>query len=240
MAISKLTMASELNPLVWDEKTLKPEIKKRLLAISKKFLEDVIAPIKIKYIILTGSLCTYTWRPESDFDLHIIAEPSQEDCKETVLDYFKVKSSEFNDKHDITIKGYQVEVNLKDIESEYEDKAIYDLIKDSWIVEPKPYTGDLLGKPEVLKLAHEYQNRIDDLIVSRAPLSEFKKIRDELRELRKKSLAEGGEYSVGNLVFKTLRYSGHLEKIANYRLSLFDKEMSLETFAKFFETDFSV
>jgi hypothetical protein len=50
-------------------------------------------------------------------------------------------------------------------------------------------------------------------------------------------LKEGGEYSVGNLAFKTLRYSGHLQKISDYRLRLFDKELSLEDFKKFFVTE---
>jgi hypothetical protein len=233
-------MSLELNSRVWDsERKLHPDIKKALLSISKEFLDDVVAPITIKHIILTGSLCTYQWRPESDWDLHIIADPKEDTCKETVLDYFKVKSKDFNDSHDITIKGYKVEVNLKDLEAEYQGKGIYDLIKDAWLVVPQEPTNSL-NDPEVLTLAHEFQNRIDDMIVQKAPLKEFKVLRDELKQLRTKSLAEGGEYSVGNLVFKTLRYSGHLQKIADYRKSLFDKELSLETFKKFFETEISL
>lgn len=233
-------MSSELNPRVWDsERKLHPDIKKALLSISKEFLDDVVAPITIKHIILTGSLCTYQWRPESDWDLHIIADPKEDTCKETVLDYFKVKSKDFNDSHNITIKGYKVEVNLKDLEAEYQGKGIYDLVKDKWLVVPQEPTNSL-NDPEVLKTAHEFQNRIDDLIVQKAPLKEFKALRDELKQLRTKSLAEGGEYSIGNLVFKTLRYSGHLQKIADYRKALFDKELSLETFKKFFETEISL
>jgi len=233
-------MSLELNSRVWDsERKLHPDIKKALLSISKEFLDDVVAPITIKHIILTGSLCTYQWRPESDWDLHIIADPKEDTCKETVLDYFKVKSKDFNDSHDITIKGYKVEVNLKDLEAEYQGKGIYDLIKDKWLVVPQEPTNSL-NDPEVLKLAHEFQNRIDDMIVQKAPLKEFKALRDELKQLRTKSLAEDGEYSVGNLVFKTLRYSGHLQKIADYRKSLFDKELSLETFKMFFQTEISL
>lgn len=232
-------MALQLNPRIWGEdRKLNSDIKKALLTISKEFLDDVVSPIVIKYIILTGSLCTYQWRPESDWDLHIIAEPKQDTCKETVLDYFKVKSKDFNDSHDIKIKGYKVEVNLKDLETEYQGKGIYDLIKDKWLVEPQEPTNSL-NDPEVLKKAHEFQNRIDDMIVQKAPLKEFKALRDELKQLRTKSLEEGGEYSIGNLVFKTLRYSGHLQKIADYRKSLFDKELSLENFKKFFESEIS-
>lgn len=239
MAISNLAMSTKLNPRIWGEDDkINPEIKKKLLAISKEFLDDIVAPITIKYIVLTGSLCSYQWRPESDWDLHIIADPKPDACKETVLDYFKVKSKDFNDSHDIRLKGYKVEVNLKDLETEYEGKGIYDLVKDVWLVEPQEPTNSL-DNPEVLNLAHKFQNRIDDMIVRKAPLKEFKALRDELKELRTKGLQNGGEYSIENLVFKTLRYSGHLEKISNYRSALFDKELSLEKFKNFFETEIS-
>jgi len=242
MAISNLITMSKLNPRIWDEnQKLFPEIRKKLLAISKEFLDDMVGAIKIKYIILTGSLCTFHWRADSDWDLHIIAEPKEDSYEDVILDYFATKSKDFNNRHNITIKGYKVEVNIKDIETEYEHKAIYDLVKNNWIIEPKEDQENMffLDNPKVLELAHEYQNRIDDLIVQGASLSEFKELRNELKELRTKGLMEGGEYSLGNLVFKTLRYSGHLQKIADYRLSLFDKELSLENFIKFFNSELS-
>lgn len=242
MAISNLLIMPNLNPRIWDDnQKLFPEIRKKLLTISKEFLDEVVGAIKIKYVVLTGSLCTFHWRADSDWDLHIIAEPKEDSYKEVLLDYFATKSKEFNNRHDITLKGYKVEVNLKDIESEYEHKAIYDLIKDNWIIEPKEDQENMLflDNPKVLELAHKFQNRIDDMIVKGAPLSDFKTLRDELKQLRTKGLQEGGEYSLGNLVFKTLRYSGHLQKIADYRLSLFDKELSLENFIKFYNTKIS-
>jgi hypothetical protein len=239
MAISNLSMESKLNPRIWGEdNVLLPEIRQKLLQISKEFLDDIVGPIKIKHVILTGSLCSYQWRAESDWDLHIIAEPKEDSYKDTVLDYFATKSKEFNERHNITLKGYPVEVNLKDIETEYENKAIYDLVKNEWLVEPREPTNTL-DDPEVLKIAHEFQNRIDDMIVRKAPLEDFKVIRDEIKLLRTNGLKEGGEYSIGNLAFKTLRYSGHLQKISDYRLNLFDKELSLEDFKKFYATEIS-
>ena len=222
-------MSAGLNSKIWSKSgSIRPKIRTKLLAIAKKFLEDVVAPIKIKNIILTGSLCSYKWRPESDWDLHVIVEVKDDHFKETLLDYFLTKSSEFNLKHNIFIKGYKVEVNLKDEETEYSNKGIYDLIRNVWIIEPLLPHGLEIGSPEVLQGAHEYQNRIDDLIVSKGSSEDFKALRNDLKKLRQEGLKEGGEYSLGNLIFKTLRYSGHLQKISDYRSEVFDKEMSLE------------
>lgn len=48
-----------------------------------------------------------------------------------------------------------------------------------------------------------------------------------LRDMRQQALAAGGEQAPGNLVFKTLRHTGYLERLTNARLDLTDKQLSL-------------
>ena len=54
------------------------------------------------------------------------------------------------------------------------------------------------------------------------------KIKDRIKRMRKAGLEEGGEYSVENLVFKTLRGNGYLEKLSSEKASIVDKELSLK------------
>jgi predicted nucleotidyltransferase len=227
--------SKNLNPLVWDVKNkLHEPIRKKLIVIAKKFLEDIEVPIDIENIYLTGSLCSYEWSEESDWDLHIIVSPEKGYCGEiTVQDYFDTKSKLFNKEHDIYIKGYPVEVNLKEKEVLLKDKAVYDLIKDEWVAEPV-HPETTLNSPEVLEKTKEMQIKIKNAIEQKADIKELKALRDEIKNLRTKGLESDGEFSVGNLVFKNLRHSGYIGKLYEYKGKIQDAALSLESFASYF------
>ena len=115
--IKSFIVKDTLNPKVWDSPNdvkkakMKPEIKKGLLDIAKEFIEFFDQDVFIEDIILTGSLSNYNWSEYSDFDLHIIIYLDQfEDEGEVYLKLFSAKKLIFNDKHTLTIKGYDVEV----------------------------------------------------------------------------------------------------------------------------------
>lgn len=57
---------------------------------------------------------------------------------------------------------------------------------------------------------------------------EIEKYLDDIYDLRKTSIAEDGEYSIGNQVFKTLRNKGYLDNLRELKIKLIDKELSLE------------
>ena len=226
--------SKKLNPIAWDiNKKLYDPIRKQLIKIAEKFLESIEVPIEIESIFLTGSLCSYEWTPQSDWDLHIIVKPEDGYCGElTVEDYFDVKSKLFNKEHNIFIKGYPVEVNLKTEETLLKNKAVYNLVKDEWVA--KPVLPDkTLNSPEVLENARKIEILIDSAIRNKAPIAELKKIRDKIKNLRKTGLEGTGEFSVGNLVFKNLRHSGYIKKLYDYKAYIQDKELSLESFSNF-------
>ena len=148
--------SKKLNPLIWDVRnSLYDPIKKKLISISQDFLDIIEAPVEIKNIFLTGSLCTYEWTDESDWDLHIIVSIEDGYCDNlTIKDYFDVKSKLYNKEHDIYIKGYPVEVNLKEKEDLLKGKAVYDLQKGKWLVTPV-HSEITLNNSEVLKKTKE-------------------------------------------------------------------------------------
>ena len=78
----------------------------------------------------------------------------------------------------------------------------------------------------------EYYNRkFNELISDKAFLLLQQKVNylyDLIIQGRKKSLPIEGEQAAGNIIFKVLRRSGHLEMINKLKKKLFDKINSIE------------
>lgn len=223
-----------LNDQIWKKnKKLIPDVKRKLLEIAKIVTKNVSDLVEIKNIYFTGSLATYKWNSTSDVDLHIIIDVKEKICDEPVQDFLDLKSKLFNKQHNIFIKGYKVEVNMKDKEVQLKGKGIYDILKDEWVVEPTPVTRTPKD-PEVIKKAEKFQKKIDMILARKGSLEEVEEIKKQIKEMRVNSLQKEGEYSVGNLAFKVLRNSGYLGKIFDYKAKLVDKSLSLESFKTFF------
>lgn len=221
---------NNLNPKVWkDMNNLHEEIREKLLKIAKIFLKDIETPIKLKQVLFTGSLASYQWRPTSDFDLHLVVDVLDEECLDTVDDYFESKSKIFNTDHDIFIKNYKVEVNIKTEESVLQGKGIYDLLNKKWIQFPqKP--DRMMEDPQVLKIAQKIKQEIDAAVRNKANIDTLKNIRSKIKELRADGLKKDGEYSIGNLVFKKLRHDQAIKKLYDYKKEVLNKSLSLENF----------
>jgi len=225
---------NNLNDQVWKKnKQLIPSIRRKLLEIAEWVTKDLSDLVEIKNVYFTGSLTTYKWLPTSDIDLHIIIDVKEKICDEPVQEFLDLKSKLFNKEHNIFIKGYKVEVNMKDKEVELKGKGIYDLVKDKWLIEPTPVTRKM-NDPEVLKVAEYFQRKIDKAIANQSDVKVIDKLKKEIKELRTEGLKKEGEYSVGNLAFKKLRNTEYLSKLFNYKAELIDKSLSLESFKNFF------
>jgi hypothetical protein len=225
---------NHLNDKIWDKSgKIIPEVRKKLLVIAHKVADEVATLVKIKHIIFTGSLATYNWTPVSDIDVHIIVHILEDHSDDTLDEYFDLICKLFNSQHNIFIKGYKVEVNMKKEEVFFEGKAGYDLIKDEWIKKPVKAERDL-DDPEVITIAKKYQQKIDHLIHTHGSVQDAKQLKNEIKALRSSGLEEGeGEYSIGNLVFKKLRNNEYLAKIFDYWTKLEDKQLSLESFKQY-------
>jgi hypothetical protein len=219
----------KLNDKIWGkDRKIIPAVREKLLVLAKKLSDDVATLVEVKHIYLTGSLATYRWTAVSDIDLHIIVDILEKHSDNTINEYFDLICKLFNSQHNIFIKGYKVEVNIKEREVLYKDKAAYDLINNKWVKEPNENTRDL-DDPEVISITKEYQQKIDKLISKHGTVDEAKALKREIKDLRRKGLEEGdGEYSVGNLVFKKLRNTEYVAKLFDYWNGLEDKELSLE------------
>ena len=223
-----------LNELIWTKNNkIIPSIKRKLLEIAEWVTKDLDGLVDIKDIYFTGSLATYKWNPASDVDLHIIIDVKEKICDEPVQDFLDLKSKLFNKEHSIFIKGYKVEVNMKDKETQLKGKGIYNLLNDMWVIEPTKVTRTPKD-PDVVKKSEKFKQKIDLLVTKNGSIEDVENLKNEIKQMRVNGLQKEGEYSVGNLAFKVLRNSEYLGKLFDYKAKLIDKNLSLESFKNFF------
>lgn len=217
-----------------EELKLKPEIRNRLLEIAELFINKLKVDIFIVDIVITGSLVNYNWSDYSDVDLHIITSlDNYGKNKELMDEFFNLKKKEFNLKHDITIKGYDVELYIEDSEGERFSAGVYSILNDGWVKKPK-YEDSTIDMNKVKEKSEQWMEIIDGVIDTasnediKTATELFKKYGEKLRKYRSCGLKKGGEYSYENLVFKVLRRSGYIEKFKEAEDRLIDKQLTLK------------
>lgn len=225
---------TELNPQVWDGNSLKPEIKDKLLEIAEAFLDSLEVEIDIEDITLTGSLANYNYTKYSDFDVHIITNYKNygEDV-DLITDYFKAKKTLWNTTHDITVKGYDVEMYVQDSTPPHYSTGVYSLKNDEWLVKPKPTKEKKDIDVQQVKL--KMQSMLDIINFALSPNCDeecAEKAKEKFMELRKVGLEKGGELSPENLAFKELRRSGDIERLIQGVIVKKDKSLSLDSIQK--------
>jgi hypothetical protein len=228
----------DLNPKVWEgkkeEPKMKSEIRERLLEIAYEFIDFLDIDIVVTDIILTGSLSNYNWSKYSDFDLHIVTNFQQynENQIELYEKLFNLKKMLFNQKHDINIKGYEVELYVQNETESHFSSGVYSVLFDNWANVPKK--EDVSVDKELIKeKAKQWMSIIDDLLdaIKDDDINTAKKMiqkyKDKLKKYRTCGLENDGEYSTENLVFKILRRNGYIEKLHDFTTKIIDKKLSM-------------
>lgn len=224
--VSKLK--SGLSGKIWEKGgVLKSEVRSKMLELAKEFYQSLQIEYPIKDIYFTGSLANYNWTSHSDADIHIIFEANDED--EFLPEYIMCKKDAWSEKHNITIYGFPVELFAKNVEEERGAKAIYSLIKNKWIKKPSKKNISIDAEAIQFKAA-DLMNKIDEIESISDDEKKFhaaEKLKDKIKKMRGASLEAGGEYATENLVFKTLRNNGYLEKLSDIKTNSYDRVSSL-------------
>ena len=121
-----------LSPDIWESpEQVKLKVKLKLKRIANAFLRDHnIDPDAVEDIYFTGSLAGYNYHPDSDIDLHIVVDFSKvSQDLDMVRDLFNSRRLVWNERHNITIFGHEVEIFIEDINEVYddEDRPVYSL-----------------------------------------------------------------------------------------------------------------
>ncbi len=223
-------LRSELNPKIWNaDNTLKPEVKQALMDIANSYFKSLELDMEVKDVLFTGSLANYGWTDESDIDLHIIVD--YKDLKKIPFleDYLYLKKKNWLDGHNISIFGFEVEPFAKDEEKQYDYKAIYSVLNNEWIVAPRK-DKPAIDFETVKEKAASIMNDIDmivDIKDNDKQLKSAEKLKNKLGGLRAIGLAKDGEYSNENLIYKTLRKTGYLDKLGDTKDAAFDAKLTM-------------
>ena len=130
----------KLSSKFWKEKRMIPEFRESLLNIADSFIEYLGIPIDVLDITMTGSYANYNYTVFSDIDLHILIDMSlvNEDT-DLVEEFFKAKRKFWNDRHDIELKGVEVELYPQDTKEDAVSSGVYSILKDEWLIKPKKF-----------------------------------------------------------------------------------------------------
>lgn len=218
-----VTINRRLNPKLWKNEQLKPEIKAQLLKIAEKFETFIGIDLEVIDYTITGSNANYTWTTYSDLDLHIIVKGMP---GETERELFNAKKALWAEEHNITIKNLPVECYVQGSEEEHHSTGVYSIVADQWLEKPKkvkPNLNDAAIQKKKDSLMHDIETALQS-----KDITTLRDAKDKISKMRKAGLEKAGEWSTENIVFKALRNLGMIDKLAQEIKDLEDEELSLE------------
>ena len=239
--LSSFKVRDTLNPKIFDsEQHMYGDVRSRLLMIADDFFETLdVGVVDIDDITLTGSLANYNWSRFSDVDLHILLKFKDVDENENLVkEYFMSKKNLWNEKHDITIKNYDVELYLQDTNEPHVSSGVYSVLWDGWIV--KPEKGD--KKIDKTKVSQKVNSMVDSIKYIYQMFLEYeydkvirsiKNLKSKIKKMRQSGLDREGEYSFENISFKVLRRMGYLDKLSELETKAYDKSLTLNENIRF-------
>jgi predicted nucleotidyltransferase len=226
-----------LSPDIWETpEQVKLKVKLKLKRIANAFLRDHnIDPDAVEDIYFTGSIAGFNYHPDSDIDLHIVVDFSKvSQDLDMVRDLFNSRRLVWNERHNITIFGHEVEIFIEDVNEVYddEDRPVYSLEKDQWVNTPKRLDRDF-DYDSAMKKAGMISHQIGLVqeLMHQEKFVEAKRqatrIFGRLKRMRKAGLQREGAYSPENIAFKILRKRGEIDLLGDLKSASFDRMMSL-------------
>ena len=129
--ITSLVPHRTLNSKIWKNGKVDATIRDKLLKIAHDFYIFLNVPVPVMDVTFTGSLANFNYTPQSDIDLHIVIDYKKvDDNEELVQQYMRAKKTVWNEKHDIRIKGHEVELYAQDSGEPHHSTGVYSLTRD--------------------------------------------------------------------------------------------------------------
>lgn len=232
--LSAFKMNDALNSEIWDGGKLKEDIRKVLLKIANDYWDSLELGFTYDDITMTGSLANYNWSKYSDIDLHIVFDVNQlEGDPELIKDLLDTKTRKWNSDHDITVKGFDVELYLQDKEEPHHSTVVYSITDNAWVKEPIKDIVEL-DRPTIEKKYDTIIKRIEDIEKDfkkgdnlEGVIDDITKLKERIRKMRKSGLETGGEFSPANIVFKLLRRNEFMGKLNDIQTQAYDKSVTI-------------
>lgn len=226
----------QLNPDFWNNFRLNPEVETNLLKLANSFFKELELPsnIRMKDILFVGSLANFNWSKFSDIDLHIVIDYDEfEEGRDFIKKHFDAEKNLWNDKHEIKIFGYPVEIYVQDTKEKLAASAIYSIQTNKWKLKPEKENFKIdknLIKRKVQKIFDKLSNIRDsyDNKDYQGVIDKVTALKDTIKQMRKSGLEKGGEFSTENLVFKVLRRTDFMELINSFKDKAYDAQMTID------------
>ena len=208
-----------LEPRIWKNEEIDPQIRKALMKITQDFIDNLPVEVDVSDVTLTGSLANYNWSNYSDVDLHIIVDfLSVDENDALVKSFFDNARMRWNDKHDIKIKGYDVEIYVEDSRESHKSSGIYSVLINA----ARKKADDL-----------EFQvNIVNNLINAgklEAALRNVERLKLKIRNMRRAGLESAKqEFSIENIAFKILRRNGILDYLSDLKTRAYDDMLNID------------
>jgi predicted nucleotidyltransferase len=217
----------ELNPMLFDGDRLDPEVREQLLAIADDFMEHMgIDDLKVKDIVVTGSNAAYSYTPHSDIDLHIIVDISLLNNDKVYRELFNAKKTLYNTEHNITVRGFDVELYVEDSREPAKSLGEYSVLNDKWNKFPSKRRSNFEERAAKNKFKKLRQLAVLALRSQDADL--VQQTIDTVKRYRQAGLNQGGEFGPENLAYKALRSHGIVDKLYKHRDRLHSAELSID------------
>lgn len=215
----------DLNPKLWYDNNLRREVEYKLLQIAMAFIKFInLDNLKLVDVTISGSNASYNYNSKSDIDLHLIVDESSE-CYDELKELFLAKKSLFNDQHDISIRGINVEVYVQEASQPHISNGIYSVIKDEWLKQPEPITD----KPDFTNAKHKFEFLKHEIltVIKSKDLAKLEKVKSDLKKMRQAGLDANGEMGAENLAYKMLRNQGLLDELWSSATKAQDEKLSI-------------
>ena len=204
-----------LNPRLFVSDHLKDEINNKLLDYADKFRNFCL--IKKENVIdyyMTGGNCNYNYTDKSDIDVHVLVDKDSMGNRLFLDDYFWDKKYIFMINNHDEIAGYTLEPYIQDNKERIPmGQGVYSLLKRQWIQKPVNLHLDFDHNKELNKKINTSMRLIDHSIETNRSADEARKLKKRITDIRALAISKQGEFSIGNLVFKSLRNMGYLDRL---------------------------
>ena len=223
---------SRLNPRLWDSSEhLLPEVKAKLMQVAQDFQEFLGVPdLDVKDITISGSNAAFNYTPTSDIDLHLVIDIPNVTHDEVYRELFNAKKYQYNDEHDIRIRGADVELYAQDSAQPHHSQGIYSLLNDAWVSVPKRSRAEIDDVSTRSKF-EDLAARIDDVIKSQ-DVGRMDSLMKKIKAMRQTGLEKQGEFGSDNLAFKLLRNNEYIKRLIDAKQAARDHELSLAELAQ--------
>ena len=223
-----------LETRIWDDEEIKTEISNKLIKIAQDFIDGLPVEIDVEDVKLTGSLANYNWSNYSDVDLHIVVDfLGVDENRALVKSFFDNARMRWNNKHHITMKGYDVEIYVEDSREQHISSGVYSLTNNEWIKRPKKFRNNIDFSAGRRKADdREFQvNIVDNLITTgklKSAMKNIERLKKKIKSMRLAGLESTmREFSIENIDFKILRRNGILDMLEEMKNRVYDEILTV-------------